>query len=150
MSQANTTIVQVISATELREANGPFIVGYTLCFGLMGSLAVQSYIYFTHFPDDRRLMKVLVTVVLLLEELMTAFTFSGFLGSRDMFIFPEASPVSPLFILAPMTGLVTTLTQSFYCWRIWSLRKRCVIPLSIIMLSLVQFGSICILRFSHV
>jgi len=110
----------------------------------MGSLVVQSYIYFTGFPDDQRSTKVLVTVVLLLEALMTVFAFSGFWESGHAYWnIDPSTQISALISWAPMAGLVTTLTHGFYCSRIWSLQKHRIVPLSIMMLSLVQLASTC-------
>jgi len=114
--------------------NGPFLVGYTLCFGLMGALVVQAYIYFTRFTDDRRAIKTFVTVVLLLETLMTGSVFGGLwvsFSQNSLNLSP--SMLVDAFFFAPMTGLVTTLTHGFFCWRIASLRKFHLLPLPIMM-----------------
>ncbi|KAG6374081.1 hypothetical protein JVT61DRAFT_4723 [Boletus reticuloceps] len=127
------------------------IIGYTLSFALMGALVVQAYIYFTRFTDDRRAIKALVIVVLLLEALITALVFYGLWAAST-----SQSPIfylgqyliglgSPLGIaLASMAGLVTTLTHGFYCWRISTLRKSLLIPILIMMVSLLQLASIII------
>ncbi|KAG9311111.1 hypothetical protein JVU11DRAFT_9021 [Chiua virens] len=122
------------------------VIGYTLCFGLMGALAVQYYIYFTRFADEKRTTKAFVTTVFLLETLMTAVAFYGFwissttqaLSTLDLFIWASWTPM----ILAPITGLVITLTHGFYCRRLFSLRKSFSIPIIVMLLSLFQFASI--------
>ncbi|KAF8130238.1 hypothetical protein EV363DRAFT_1167683, partial [Boletus edulis] len=119
------------------------VIGYTLSFALMGALVVQAYIYFARFTDDRKAIKALVIVVLLLETLITALVFYGlwavsasqfpiFYLGEDLIGFP------PLDIaLACMAGLaVTTLTHGFYCWRISTLRKSLLIPFLIMMYGL--------------
>ncbi|KAF8554942.1 hypothetical protein OG21DRAFT_1484305 [Imleria badia] len=57
---------------------GPFVLGYAMCFGLMGVLFAHCFIYFTKFPNDRAWIRVLVDVVLLLETLITIFALHGF------------------------------------------------------------------------
>ncbi|KAF8550658.1 hypothetical protein OG21DRAFT_387921 [Imleria badia] len=54
----------------------------------------------------------------------------------------------PFVALAPVTGLVTTLTQGFYCWRISSLRRSHLLPFPIMMVSLLQLASIIYLAFT--
>ncbi|KAI9453810.1 hypothetical protein HD554DRAFT_2318046 [Boletus coccyginus] len=145
--------------------NGPFVIGYTLCFGLMGALAVQacvytlafshkphdvshgltifSDIYFTRFTDDRRAIKTFVTIVLLLETLLTGAVFVDFwISSTNGLVLESAASPTASFGLAPITGLVTTLTHGFFCWRIYSLRKFRLLSLPIMMVSLLQLASI--------
>ncbi|KAF8438506.1 hypothetical protein L210DRAFT_2268991 [Boletus edulis BED1] len=119
----------------------PFLIGYTLCFTLMGALVVQAYIYFTRFADDRRTIKALVIVILLLEVFISAGVIVALGG-----LFVESATITPyaILVLSPMAGLVTTLTHGFYCWRIWTLRKSWLIPFPIIMVSLLQLASITI------
>ncbi|KAI9453816.1 hypothetical protein HD554DRAFT_514854 [Boletus coccyginus] len=124
--------------------NGPFVVGYSLCFGLMGALAVQAYIYFTTFTGDRRIIKAFVSAVLLLETLLTGVVFAGFWASSTQ-EFPLMVPsllVAKPVVIAPISGLVTTLTHGFFCWRIASLRKFRLLPFPIMMVSLLQLASI--------
>ncbi|KAF8130226.1 hypothetical protein EV363DRAFT_1335494 [Boletus edulis] len=137
------------------QVNGPFVIGYTLSFALMGALVVQAYIYFTRFTDDRRAIKALVMVVLLLETLITALVFYGLWAtstsefSISIFYYLGQYLMGPLLgmVLASMAGLVTTLTHGFYCWRISTLRKSLLIPFPIMMVSLLQLASIIILAF---
>jgi len=124
----------------------PFGIGYTLCFTLMGALVVQAYIYFTRFADDRRTIKALVIVILLLEVLISAGVIVAVGGSFTAALTTSitlfvTTPIA-LFVISPMAGLVTTLTHGFYCWRIWTLRKSWLIPFPIMMVSLLQLASI--------
>ncbi|KAG6374083.1 hypothetical protein JVT61DRAFT_4725 [Boletus reticuloceps] len=81
---------------------GPFAIGYTLCFTLMGALVVQAYVYFTRFADDRRIIKALVIVTLLLEVLISAGVIVALGG-----LFVESAAITPyaLLVLSPMAGL---------------------------------------------
>ncbi|KAF8841857.1 hypothetical protein BDN67DRAFT_966561 [Paxillus ammoniavirescens] len=132
--------------------NGPFVIGYTFCFGLMGALAVQSFVYFTRFADDRKGVKALVVVTLLLETLMTIFAFHGFwttsTASNENNNLATISIVWPYLALGPMTGLVTTLTHGFFCWRISIIRQSLRIPIGVMMLSLLQLTSVIYLEFT--
>ncbi|KAF8141211.1 hypothetical protein EV363DRAFT_1291382 [Boletus edulis] len=77
--------------SSFQPSEGPFVLGYAMCFGLMGVLSVQCFdalprrlvIYFTKFPNDRTWIRVLgklasLAVVLLLETLITVFALHGF------------------------------------------------------------------------
>ncbi|KAN0080096.1 hypothetical protein V8E55_009662 [Tylopilus felleus] len=71
---------------------------------------------------------------------MTAFVFSDFWAAST--VSAEVSiAVSPV-LLAPIAGIVTTLTHGFYCWRISSHRKSRLISLPIMMVSLLQLVSV--------
>ncbi|KIJ65930.1 hypothetical protein HYDPIDRAFT_27144 [Hydnomerulius pinastri MD-312] len=134
---------------------GPFVIGYALCFGLMGVLSVQCFIYFSRFPNDRAWMKALVALILLLETLITTFALHGFwigvthasdlsaivaagTGGQEL----QPDPLWSFVALAPLTGLVSTLTHGFFCWRIWAVRQSIVIPVMIMMVSLLQFAMV--------
>ncbi|KIJ61897.1 hypothetical protein HYDPIDRAFT_30964 [Hydnomerulius pinastri MD-312] len=99
----------------LAAVNGPFVVGYTFCFGLMGVLAVQIFVYFTRFPNDRTSMKAFVTVILLLELTLTVFVFHGFWVATTMGDILEAADTQSVYLypyLAPLTGLGSLSSQS--------------------------------------
>ncbi|KIJ61893.1 hypothetical protein HYDPIDRAFT_115393 [Hydnomerulius pinastri MD-312] len=48
-----------------------------------------------------------------------------------------------------MTGLVTTLTHGFFCWRIWVLRRSLLVLVLVMTVSLVQFASLTNLGFTN-
>ncbi|KAH7927443.1 hypothetical protein BV22DRAFT_1045366 [Leucogyrophana mollusca] len=137
-------------------SEGPFVIGYTLCFGLMGVLAVQTFIYFNRFPNDRMWIKILVSIVFLLESLITVFAFHGFwtgvtvhgsdlsaivaAGQGGVSLQPD--PLWSFEALAPLTGLVSSLTHGFFCWRIWAVRHSIFVPVLVMMVSLLQFAMV--------
>ncbi|KIK97252.1 hypothetical protein PAXRUDRAFT_825152 [Paxillus rubicundulus Ve08.2h10] len=116
----------------------------------MGVLAVQSFVYFTRFADDRKAVKALVMVILFLETLITIFAFHGFWITSTYFVdeYPGVPTLTlsqslwSFFALGPITGLVTTLTQGFFCWRISIIRQSLLIPIGVMSLSLLQLASI--------
>ncbi|KAH7919090.1 hypothetical protein BV22DRAFT_1041234 [Leucogyrophana mollusca] len=135
---------------------GPFVIGYTLCFGLMGVLAVQTFVYFNRFPNDRGWIKTLVSVVFFLESLITVFAFHGFwtgvtvhgsdlsaivaAGQSGLSLSPD--PLWSFLALAPLTGLVSFLTHGFFCWRIWIISRSFIVPVLVMMVSLLQFSMV--------
>ncbi|KAG2153280.1 hypothetical protein DEU56DRAFT_955304 [Suillus clintonianus] len=135
---------------------GPFVIGYTCCFVLMGILLVQCFIYFNRFPNDRMWTKALVSVTLLLETLITVFVFHGFWigatqrGSNLSMVVAtgvggqrlDPDPLWSYVALAPLTGLVSSLTHGFFCWRIWAVRNSMIVPVLVMMVSLVQFAMV--------
>ncbi|KAF9448748.1 hypothetical protein P691DRAFT_780569 [Macrolepiota fuliginosa MF-IS2] len=68
-----------LAHTFLLTRSGSLAVGYILAWGLYGVLAVQIYIYYLAFSNDRVVSKILVTVVCLLETLQVVVI------ARDMF-----------------------------------------------------------------
>ncbi|KAH7884346.1 hypothetical protein F5I97DRAFT_1929226 [Phlebopus sp. FC_14] len=81
---------------------------------------------------------------------MTSFAFHGFwMTATGAFV----STVNPyelesvvhlwsFIALAPLTGIVTSMTQGFFCWRLWVVRRNRMIPVFVMMLSLLQLVSI--------
>ncbi|KAF9221714.1 hypothetical protein BS17DRAFT_768380 [Gyrodon lividus] len=100
----------ILPRTNLVESRYPQVVWYTLCFGLMGVLAVQGLVYFTRFTEDRTAVKALVIVILVLETLMTIFAFHEFWMASTHFdneyFFTQTLMLWSYTALAPMTGLV--------------------------------------------
>ncbi|KAJ7689859.1 hypothetical protein B0H17DRAFT_602525 [Mycena rosella] len=58
-------------SVEIAKLTVPIFIGTLPNWALFGVLGVQSGIYFTAFPRDRTLTKILVAVVLLVEMLGT-------------------------------------------------------------------------------
>ncbi|KAF8435021.1 hypothetical protein L210DRAFT_3506340 [Boletus edulis BED1] len=62
----NSTFIRK-TFSSFQPSEGPFVLGYAMCFGLMGVLSVQCFdalprrlvIYFTKFPNDRTWIRVL-------------------------------------------------------------------------------------------
>ncbi|KLO12202.1 hypothetical protein SCHPADRAFT_430475 [Schizopora paradoxa] len=51
--------------------SGPLLLGYLFNWGLLGVLSVQVYLYYLAFPSDRRLTKLLVAGIYVLELIQT-------------------------------------------------------------------------------
>ncbi|KAF9493784.1 hypothetical protein BDN71DRAFT_1060429 [Pleurotus eryngii] len=100
---------------------GPLALGYMLGFLLFGVLVTQISFYATHFPNDARIIKVVVWTAGLLEALFTVFTvvagwnnFGTNWGDMDTLQeFHWSWLVLPL-----ISGPVTFATQTFFAWRI--------------------------------
>ncbi|KAJ7648918.1 hypothetical protein B0H17DRAFT_1215453 [Mycena rosella] len=114
-------------------------------WGLFGVLAVQVWIYYTAFPQDQKLTKILVGVVLVLEILETigntrdAIRIFG-TGWGD---FRELDAVGWAWFSVPIIGSISAaIGQSFFAWRIYIIGNgNLYIPAAIILMTLVQFGA---------
>ncbi|KAH8978601.1 hypothetical protein EDB86DRAFT_2815807 [Lactarius hatsudake] len=94
---------------------------------LYGVLAVQIYVYSYNFPGDRRLVKLLVYSVFLVETSQTALAgadlyywfVSGF-GNMDHLTAPYVSPFD-----VPIIGVtVALIVEFFFVYRIWVLSRK--------------------------
>ncbi|KAH0829162.1 hypothetical protein J3R83DRAFT_2671 [Lanmaoa asiatica] len=138
-------------------SEGPFVFGYVFCFGLMGVLSVQCFFYFRKFPRDQIGTKLLVALVLFLESLITLFALHGFwisviVQSSDLSAIVGAgiggkylspAPIWSFVGMAILTGLVSSITHGFFCWRIWIFRQSQVVPVLVMMVSLLQCAMVC-------
>ncbi|KAJ8589649.1 hypothetical protein M405DRAFT_202368 [Rhizopogon salebrosus TDB-379] len=122
----------------------------------MGILSVQCFIYFNQFPNDRRWIKALVSLVFLIETLITVFAFHGFwvgttlyggdlstivaVGQNGKLLTPD--PLWSFVAIAPLTGLVSSLTHGFFSWRIWAVSRSIVVPVMVMLISLLQFAMV--------
>ncbi|KAI0065683.1 hypothetical protein BV25DRAFT_1821343 [Artomyces pyxidatus] len=104
----------------------PILLGTLFNWCLFGVLVVQVYVYSYYFPDDRRVIKGLVYTVLLFESLQTAFTGADIYywfaeGFGDLFRLQDPY-ISP-FDIPFMSALIAFIIQTFFCYRIWVLKK---------------------------
>ncbi|KAJ6513703.1 hypothetical protein C8R47DRAFT_1313819 [Mycena vitilis] len=120
---------------------GPTMVGICLNWGFMGVLAVQLYYYTENFQDDRRLIKLIVYGLALLDiaqtVMVTADAFHWF-----VFGFGKMAQLDETFLnswdVPVLDAVISLVVQAFYCWRIYLLRKTIIIPVIILLISLTQ------------
>ncbi|KAJ7654066.1 hypothetical protein DFH06DRAFT_1093084 [Mycena polygramma] len=120
---------------------GPTMLGICLNWGFMGILAAQLYYYIENFQEDRRLIKLLVYGLALLDitqtVMVTADAFHWF-----VFGFGNMAQLDETFLnswdVPVLDAVISLIVQAFYCWRIYFLRKTIVIPVIILLISLTQ------------
>ncbi|KAH9001875.1 hypothetical protein EDB86DRAFT_407032 [Lactarius hatsudake] len=105
--------------SNVAEIAAPMLLGALWNWTLYGVLVVQIYVYSYNFPEDRRLVKLLVYSVFLVETLQTALTGAD-LGNMDHLTAPYVSPFD-----VPIIGaIVALIVQCFFVYRIWVLSRR--------------------------
>ncbi|KAJ7678591.1 hypothetical protein B0H17DRAFT_1078197 [Mycena rosella] len=109
--------------------------------GILGLLVAQIYFYHEQFPTDRSAIKALVYGVAILDLLQTAMV------TADMLLwfvygFGNMEQLDETFInswdVPLLDSVISLVVQVFYCWRIYSLRKKLLIPALILVVSLTQ------------
>ncbi|KAJ6616497.1 hypothetical protein B0H10DRAFT_1799514 [Mycena sp. CBHHK59/15] len=116
---------------------GPRLIGLLFNWGLLGVLTTQVYIYHVNFQKDKRILKVLVYVVYLLDWAQTC---SATYDAFQWFVYGWGE-IPALFLR--YTGflnipLLSSLIGAaiFYGWRIWTFSQSRII-----------FGLVCLLAF---
>jgi hypothetical protein len=123
----------------------PLFIGTVLNWALLGTLAVQVFIYFLAFPNDHRFSKILVASIVLAELLQT-------LGdSRDTIRMFGAGWGNPEFLdkvgwawfSVPVLGsAIAAAGQMFFAWRIYIIsNKGLLAPCVIAIVTAVQLGA---------
>ncbi|KAJ8594688.1 hypothetical protein M405DRAFT_808626 [Rhizopogon salebrosus TDB-379] len=106
---------------------GPLLVGFALNTILYGGLVTSALIYFSSFKSDGRWIRLLVVTLLILETTNVILEFV-YLNDTLVIHFGDQSVLSRanwVFSLLPgITGIVTTLVQLFFAWRIRVLTSR--------------------------
>jgi hypothetical protein len=126
---------------------GPRLLGFLFHWGLYGVLSVQVYLYYLAFPKDPLRNKVWVYLTFFLESVQTIITtylaFTSFAsGYGNYTVFDRGISVS-WFSVPLLTGVVASLAQSLYAYRIYVLSQSYTLPAVIMILSAVQLiGSI--------
>ncbi|KAJ7063676.1 hypothetical protein C8F01DRAFT_1133909 [Mycena amicta] len=122
----------------------PLFVGTILNWCLLGSLVVQVIIYFTAFPRDPKLSKLLVGLVCIVETLQTlsdtrdtSRTFGARWGD-----FTVLDDVGWSWFSVPIIGsTIACAGQLFFAWRIYIIGRSLVMPVIITILTVFQFGA---------
>ncbi|OAX42718.1 hypothetical protein K503DRAFT_733128 [Rhizopogon vinicolor AM-OR11-026] len=100
---------------------GPLLVGFALNTILYGGLVTSVLIYFSSFKSDGAWIRLLVLALVILEtaNVVLEFVYLNYtliihFGDQDVL-----SRATWVFSLLPgITGIVTTLVQLFFAWRI--------------------------------
>ncbi|KAF7349356.1 hypothetical protein MSAN_01725400 [Mycena sanguinolenta] len=122
----------------------PLFVGTVINWALLGTLAVQVYIYYLAFPKDRRSSKLVVAFVVVAEFLQTL------ANSRDsirMFGAGWGNPqvlddIGWAWFSVPILGsLIASVGQIFFAWRIYIIAKSLYVPILIALVTTLQLGA---------
>ncbi|KAJ7689858.1 hypothetical protein B0H17DRAFT_1180111 [Mycena rosella] len=132
-------------SSEVEKLTLPVFMGTLLNWALFGVLVVQVWIYYTAFPRDRTLTKILVAVVLLIEILGTLGNTRDTIrifgaGWGDIAVLDD---VGWAWFSVPIIGSISAaIGQSFFAWRIYIIGNgNLYIPVAIIAITLCQLGA---------
>ncbi|KAF8195379.1 hypothetical protein BJ912DRAFT_956747 [Pholiota molesta] len=116
-------------------AHGPILIGFTFNALLLGVMITQVYLYYTSFKKDKKWLKVYVAVLFALDIFNTACG-AAYLYKALILNFNNPAylnDVTWLFDMDPaITGVIVTMVQSFFAWRIFVLTKSYIFPLLIL------------------
>jgi len=106
---------------------------------LFGVVLAQGYTYFWRSGEDRLVLKLLVTFVLMLEAIHS-FTASQTIYYDTITRFKKAEPNSyPVSITVAIETLITIIVQSFFSYRAYRLSRRLSISMACFSLALCRF-----------
>ncbi|KJA27684.1 hypothetical protein HYPSUDRAFT_868624 [Hypholoma sublateritium FD-334 SS-4] len=120
------------------------LLGTMANWALLGILWVQTYLYYVAFSKDRRVLKFIVFAQLLLETIQTVMLTHDMIQAFAM-VYTGLDVLNDLgtkWLSIPLLiGLIASITQGFYCYRVGVLtRSKCAVVL-ISMLSLGQLAA---------
>ncbi|KAJ7184633.1 hypothetical protein C8R46DRAFT_1208816 [Mycena filopes] len=110
-------------------ALGPGFLGNAFNWLLMGTLMMQVYTYWRHYALDKRIIKALVYTIFVMELVQTAFAtheswwyaIQNWGNVASLQTAPWTTLVRPI-----MCGIISTMVQLLYAFRIWSLNRTVV------------------------
>ncbi|KAJ7241656.1 hypothetical protein C8J57DRAFT_91529 [Mycena rebaudengoi] len=129
----------------IEKVTAPLIFGVLAATFLFGILTVQFYFYHISFPNDAKSVKGLVWIVYILE--LTAATlyfadiyhwfavgFGNLIFLDDIYFSVVDQPL--------MSSILGAIAQSYYCYRIWTINRRTVpIIVIVVLLAIAQVVS---------
>ncbi|KAJ7056065.1 hypothetical protein C8F01DRAFT_1373065 [Mycena amicta] len=103
---------------------GPLFIGSLFNWSLLGTLVIQTYVYYSSGYKDSKWIKGLVISTLCLDIVQTVFATHAvwqilILGWGNPATFVELPWTAYTFPV--MSGTVAALVQFFFAWRIWAL-----------------------------
>lgn len=121
---------------------GPILLGSLMSWGLFGVVVLQIYLYFQWYPKDRRMIKLLVLSLLILECADTAistnatwlFMVSGWGNPATLMAAPWSFSVAII-----LTALTAYLAQIFFARRLWVFSKNVIVSGLIVAIAFAQF-----------
>ncbi|KIJ25806.1 hypothetical protein M422DRAFT_785402 [Sphaerobolus stellatus SS14] len=125
----------------IAEITAPLLFGVVWNWTLYGALVVQVYIYNIYFSKDKKVFKVLVYGIFLVDTFQTA------LSGADIWYwfchgFGDLNKLNNTYISnydTPMLGsFIGFSVQLFFCYRIWTLSKNRILAGFIASVSLLQ------------
>ncbi|KDR74773.1 hypothetical protein GALMADRAFT_280160 [Galerina marginata CBS 339.88] len=111
---------------------GPLIIGTLISCSLFGVVIVQTYIYYTRFPDDKPLFKNLVATIWFCElghcicicHTLYIVTVNEY-GNEQALISPPKSWI----IAVAFSGIIEPIVQAFFADRVRIVSKEFFIPI---------------------
>ncbi|KAF8874412.1 hypothetical protein BD779DRAFT_1566644 [Infundibulicybe gibba] len=123
---------------------GPIFIGIILNWCLLGSLAVQVYIYYLSSRSDRFGLKFLVYFVFVADLIQSGTatdhawkTLVTFWGDPEILSKVPKTAIT----LTIMNGIISAIVQIFFAWRIWFLNKTVIgraFAVLIVLIALMQ------------
>ncbi|KAI0784772.1 hypothetical protein C8Q75DRAFT_369245 [Abortiporus biennis] len=137
---------QVLASTPASIAHGPGLIGTMLNVMLYGIMVAQTFLYFNTYLHDRIWMKALVAVLFIADTANCIFDIAWIYDTLiNHFNDPAALQTGNwVFATDPaMVGIIATITQLFFAWRVKVLTDNTLAVLLIVATSLCSlFGGI--------
>ncbi|KAJ7250651.1 hypothetical protein C8J57DRAFT_1667250 [Mycena rebaudengoi] len=118
---------------------GPLLIGLILDWMLQGTLIVQLYFYYSSNRKDSLVLRAVVYGIFILDVVQTVFATAE---TWDMLVLNWGNPdivAHPFWaggVLPMMSGLIALCVQSFFAWRIYSLKpNKYVLCVSVLIVS---------------
>ncbi|KAM0751469.1 hypothetical protein T439DRAFT_324653 [Meredithblackwellia eburnea MCA 4105] len=126
---------------------GAFVSGTLISTFLLGVTATQAFIYYQTFPKDRRIYWWTVTILLIMDwthTAMSCYTVYDWTVTHYGDIAHLANSPWTFAVDPAMTGIVASIVQMFYAYRVYVVgKRRMFFPIVICVLSAVQLGFAC-------
>ncbi|KAJ7154332.1 hypothetical protein C8R43DRAFT_1000866 [Mycena crocata] len=126
------------------ERTAPELFGMFFNYGLMGSLVVQVYQYYSAFPKDRKLTKAIVYTVFILEltqtGIMSYFAYTIF-GSGFGNVVEFDKSALEWFPVCILGSLIAGIVQLYYAYRLRLFSSSNVASGIVAVLAVIQIGS---------
>ncbi|KAF9463820.1 hypothetical protein BDZ94DRAFT_1235907 [Collybia nuda] len=123
---------------------GPLLIRYLLNWMLQGVLCAQVYSYYIAFPNDRKLFKVLIYGVFLVETLETGLATNGVFSTFAKGFVDKDSPtkVHLAWLSVPVnSGIVGWVGQLFFASRIKTLSQSWVATSCVVVFAFLTSAS---------
>ncbi|KAJ6557916.1 hypothetical protein B0H19DRAFT_1376470 [Mycena capillaripes] len=151
----------LLTAEERHQANfllGPWLIGSCIDLLLQGVLLSQFVSYFSWYSDDKRGLKIVVAILVLLTVLKSIQAFAviwimfiKFFGDIQGAIllnyttwWQSGTPLMASISISFGVGLIGSYVQSYFCFRLWAISKKWYVVAPIVAVFLFALLSIVV------
>ncbi|KAI0763620.1 hypothetical protein BD413DRAFT_206954 [Trametes elegans] len=131
-------------SSELTKTFGVLLIGFIFTVTLYGLTFFQTYIYYTRFPTDPKVIKYMVGVLWALDTAVTSLvshTIYRYLITNFIVPFQLLTTTSTFIAAEALSVLLALVVQCYFTFRVWTISgRRSIVPTATVVVAVASFA----------